>query len=236
MIISEIIREAKQRARVKAKRNAKRMIIIGCTLSAFLTFAFYSVGTVQKDPLYGQMPLAFGIPMLALQTFNAVVFSSLLILILKSLGESTGSTIKNRLEQRNETKIKAQAEAIHNRFNEFGQKDFSLQIDEAKAGLKNEISESVKDIPILKEEITDLKIELAKVKDESFTREKELMFAFEQQGKSLCSEYIKNARLEKLIESLKKKQPEDEQIISGNIDVKNNSENTKSIDTDEKFE
>lgn len=204
MIVLEIIREAEKRTHVKAIKNGKRIIVIGCIVSALLTIAFYFLGIIEKDPLYHQIPLVVGIPTILLHSFNAVGVTSILILFLKSLGESTNSTVKNSLEQRNETKIKAQAKAIHNRINEFGQQDFSLQIDETKAGLEAKIK-------TIQKENGDQKIEISQLKSEV-------------EG------------LKSQVEAFKREKSEKEQEISEKAHAHNNTENTKSLDTDEKFE
>lgn len=83
----KILHEVNHLTRVKARNNSKLLIILGCFLSAFFTLSFYATGVIQHDPLYGDMPLIFGLPIIAIGTFNAVAFTSLAILFLKSFGE-----------------------------------------------------------------------------------------------------------------------------------------------------
>jgi len=83
----EIIREVSQQTRLKAQRNARLIFAIGGSTSALLTLVFYSLGIVQEDSLYNHMPLIISIPLVLMSVFNAIMFTSLAILFLKSFGE-----------------------------------------------------------------------------------------------------------------------------------------------------
>lgn len=145
MILLEIHREAKQRTRDKAKKHSKRIFLIGGIVSSLLTFAFYSVGLVQNDPLYHSMPWGLASGLVAMQSFNAVVITQLVIMYFKSASEYTASKAMDGVSKfnaksilRNEEEFNTMSEAIHKNLKKFGKQDFELQIDEAKKGLRNE--------------------------------------------------------------------------------------------------
>lgn len=89
MISLEIFREAERRTHVRARRNAKRIIITACIVSACLTSLFYYAGIPQQDSLVEHVPVLAGIPVVLISSFNAVAITSLMIFYLRSLGEVT---------------------------------------------------------------------------------------------------------------------------------------------------
>jgi hypothetical protein len=137
----DIFRETNQLTRTKARSHSKLLLTLGVGISAFLTFCFFSMGIVQTDPLYGEMPVFASIPLLAVGSFNAVAFTFLSILFVKSFSEVSVSKFKNHFEERNNAKIEFQAKAITNRIDQFGQKDYSLQINEIKQGFQFQLEE-----------------------------------------------------------------------------------------------
>lgn len=145
-IVQEIIHETKQETRVKLKRNAKRLLITLGIISISMSIIFYVLGFPYQDSLYRQLPMFAGMPLLAVSSFNAFAITSIVMFFIKSLGEVTNSTVKNSLEQRRENKIKTQAKAIVDRVDQYGQRDYSLQINEAKQGLRHEVLETKTDV------------------------------------------------------------------------------------------
>jgi len=152
MISLEIVRETNRLTRTKAKNHFKLLIILGCSLSAFLTFLFFVSGVIQADPLYKDLPSIVSAPIVAISSFNAVLFTSLALLFVKSFGEISASKVISSFEARNNAKIEAQAEAITGKvLDKYGKKDYSLQIDEVKQGLQYQIDEQDIQIKTLKE-------------------------------------------------------------------------------------
>lgn len=137
----DIFRETNQLTRTKARSHSKLLLTLGVGISAFLTFCFFSMGIVQADPLYREMPVFASIPLLAVGSFNAVAFTALSILFVKSFSEVSVSKIKSHFEERNNAKIESQAKAITNRIDQFGQKDYSLQLNEIKQGFQFQLDE-----------------------------------------------------------------------------------------------
>lgn len=215
MIVTEIIHETSERTRIKARRNGKRIIITGSIFAVLLTTLFYSFGIPQQDHLYGSMPVLASIPLVLLSSFNAVGMSSIMIFFLWAFGESTHYVVKNSLEQRHQKKIEEEAKAVRNQFNQYGHQDYSLQIDEAKAGLEHKISGT-----------ENLISELAK----------------RFNVKSLATDW-RVSKLERKVQSLetqleeyKRKESEREQTISKKSLASNNTENTKTLDDSNKIE
>lgn len=209
-LVQEIIQEAKQETRIKLKRNSKRLITTLFIISSLMSMTFYVFGIPYQDSLYRQLPLFAGIPLLAMASFNAFGMTSIVLFFLMSLGKVTSSTVKNSLEQRKETKIKSYSKAIYDAFNEYGQRDFSLQIDEREEGLNHKISET-------KTDVNDWK---------KFTSELARRFSL----KSLITDW----RIDKLerelsgvreeLRILKESKKQEEQIASEKIHVQNQSD------------
>lgn len=219
MILTEIIHETKERARIKARRNSTGIIIIGSMFGVVFTTIFYSFGIPQQDHIYGSVPVLASIPLVLLMSFNAVGISSIMFFFFWALGESTHYVVKNSLEQRKENQYNEQSKSIYDKFNQYGQKDYSLQIDETKQGLKHEISESVKEIPTLKNDI-------AKIKNEKASKE-EL-----DEWKKLSMDEYRNVRLELIAEREARKNAEAKIIEKDEFIKKLLSEQSKTETTE----
>lgn len=211
-IVQEIIDETKRQTRIKLKKNSKRILFSLGIISVTMSTIFYILGVPYQDSTYRQFPIFVGVPVLAMASFNAFGMTTIALFFVGSLGEVTHSTIKHNLEQRKEAKIKTNSKAIYDTFNEFGHKDYSIQIDEAKAGLQSQIDENMQEVAILKAENTELKakvIEYQRLVLPHIARQNRSNFDF-------------NHRLKRVEE----KQNEKTQIINDKAQSRNNSENT----------
>lgn len=90
---SQFLHEVCQLTRAKARSHYKFLIILWCSLSALLTFTFFYLGVVQKDPLYGDLPVGMSAPLIIIGSFNMLGFFSIGILFLKSLGECSAPKV-----------------------------------------------------------------------------------------------------------------------------------------------
>jgi hypothetical protein len=155
-IIQEMIHEAKQQTHVKVREYGKRLIIFSSVLSSLLAITFYVFGIPQSDSFYHDVPLFLGIPLLAMGLFNAVSFILIFLFFLESLGVVTNLTVRSNREYQKKTERRENSKAIYDAFNAFGQKDFSLQIDEKQKGNDYKFSEIRTDLNEWKKFINEL--------------------------------------------------------------------------------
>ncbi len=215
MILQEIHQEALKRTKSKIRNHVNRMFSTAFLVTILLTMCFYYFGVGDFQWSIAKTNPLFVTVLVGTQTFFGMINLQFLIFYSWSVGESTRSKVKNGLEQRHENRIKENAEAIRDRFNQFGQRDYSIQIDEAKEGLRYEISD------------------WAKFTSEWARRFSIAIFSTKSEILKLRRE-VQNLRAE--VESLKQKQSENVQEMGQNFHAKDTHENTKIDDKTKKFE
>lgn len=140
-LVQEIIQEAKKETRTKLKRNSKRLIIVLGIIAIIMSSTFYYFDFPSQDAVYRQMPVFAGVPTLAMASFNAFAIISVPLFFLKSLSEVIRPTIDRKREQEKRTEFRKYGRSVYDAFNAYGQKDYSLQIDERTKGLEYRIDE-----------------------------------------------------------------------------------------------
>jgi|SRR5579864_4452805 len=94
MILLEIHRQASFRTRIRARMHANRILLVAGIVSVLFTVAFYfDAGLIQSSPLYHGIPMEIGVPLVWIQSFNAVAITQLLIMYFRSLGEVTAPKV-----------------------------------------------------------------------------------------------------------------------------------------------
>lgn len=93
MILKEFHQEVLKQTHEDAQKHAKRLFIIGSSLSVLFTFMFYLSGIFENDPRYQDVPLSLSLAVMLLQNWVAVMIVQIILTYLKCFGKTTGSRV-----------------------------------------------------------------------------------------------------------------------------------------------
>jgi hypothetical protein len=205
-VINEIFDESQELAHAKIRKHGKHLLTILGIVAVLLSFIFYIFEIPYQDSIYRQFPIFVGVPVLAMASFNAFAMISIMTYFLTSFGVVSNSKIKIYFKERSNTKITTQAKAIVDRVDQYGQYDYSLQIDEVKKGFQYQLDNN-------KQETDQLKIRVGELEEDKLRKDRIIA----RQNRTIIQQDWD-------IKKLQREKKEEEQKLATKLHIQNNED------------